>query len=322
MKNMKKLITILLILFSISTSFSQVTDKEADLKKTNIDTLLGWKFGGVVGLNLNQTSLSDYWAAGGEKSLSINGMTSLFANFKQTNYAWDNTLDLGYGKLKQGKSEFMKTDDKIDFSSKYGRKAYKSLFYAALINFKSQFDEGFDYTKDSTHAISKFMSPAWLVGAVGIDYKYKGIISVFVAPLTSKITFVNDQLLADSGAFGVDPAEFSTTGELISHGKNERIELGGYLKIAYNQDVMKNIGIQSKLDLFSNYIENPDCIDVNWEVLLSLKINKYLTTNISTQIIYDDDTKFEISDDNGIVTGKGPRLQFKEILGIGLSFKF
>ncbi len=322
---MKKISIFIFLWFSFGVISAQVTEKEADLKKFSGDTLTGWKTGGMFSINFGQSALSEQWAAGGENSISLNAITGLFANYKKANSSWDNTLDLGYGLLKQGKkSKAMKTDDKIDFSSKYGQKATKTLYYAALLNFKTQFAEGFDYAKDSTHSISNFMVPAYLIAALGMDYKPKGNLSVFLAPLTEKLTIVNDQNFANNGAYGVDAAEYdSITGTITKQGKKLRSEIGGYLKIAYTRDLMKNVNLQTKLDLFSNYAHNPQNIDVNWEMLIAMKINKYINANISTQVIYDDDTRFPI-DKNGDGTPDllGPRIQWKEMFSLGISVIF
>jgi len=310
----KLLLTLLTALFLVNISFAQVTEKEEDLKTLSNDTTEGWEKGGVFSLTFGQTGFSEYWKAGGTNSISSNMVAGLFANLKKGNLTWDNTLDLGYGTqgLKTGDEyNFQKTDDKFDFASKLGIKAAKNLYYAALLNLKSQFTNGYEYPNDSV-SISGFMSPGYLLAAAGIDYKPNKHLTVFIAPLTSKTTFVFDQQLADIASYGVEP------------GENIRNEFGGYLKTVFTRDIVKNVNLSTKLDLFSNYLHNPQNIDVNWEVLIAMKVNKFITANISTQLLYDDDIKFNIKDENGIIIpGKvGPRTQFKEILGIGLSFKF
>jgi hypothetical protein len=321
---MKKFTLLFFLALNFGLVSAQVTEKEADLKKISGDTLTGWKTGGMATLNFGQAALSAYWAAGGQNSISLNAVTGLFANYKKGNSSWDNTLNLGYGLLKQGKhSRAMKTDDKIDFSSKYGKKAGKNLYYAALLNFKTQFADGFDYSKDSTHAISKFMAPGYLILAVGLDYKPNEHFSAFLAPLTEKFTFVNDQTLADAGAFGVDAAQIDTiTGNITKHGKEILFESGGYLKIAFKQDLIKNVNLQTELDLFSNYLKNPQNIVVNWDILIAMKINKYMNANISTQLIYDDKTKFQIDGTGTEPPHFGPRLQWKEMFTLGISVLF
>lgn len=297
---MKKPITIVaVILFIFNFSYAQITDKEDDLKTVSSDTTDGWEKGGVFSLTLGQSSFSN-WAAGGINSFSFNALGGLFANYKKNNLTWDNTLDLGYGFQRQGKDDNvsnLKTDDKLDFATKLGLKATDKIYYTALANFKTQFADGFEYPDDST-VISSFLAPGYLLTALGIDYKPNKDLSVFIAPVTSKTTFVNNQELADIAAFGVDST------------KNIRNEFGGYIKTAYSKEIFKNVSFNTKLDFFLNYLNEPEFneIDVNWEVLLAMKVNKFITANISTQLIYDTDVS--------------KTRQLKEILGIGFSFKF
>ena len=121
---------------------------------------------------------------------------------------------------------------------------------------------------------------------------------------------MNDNL-SNMGAFGVDS------------GKHVYYQYGGYVRLVYsNEFVNKTIGVTSKLDLFSNYVEKPKNIDVNWELLLTFKINKFLQASINTQLVYDDDIKTITTDSEGKEVAKGPRIQFKEVVGIGLAYKF
>jgi hypothetical protein len=87
----------------------------------DIDTLKPWTTGGVLSLNLAQSSFT-YWAAGGQNSVALNGLINLTANFKQGKSAWDNILTVGYGKMNQKGSDigWVKTDDRIDLQSKHG----------------------------------------------------------------------------------------------------------------------------------------------------------------------------------------------------------
>lgn len=297
------------------------------------DTL--WRRGGIAALNVNQTSLTN-WAAGGENALAASALLSVYSNYKRERAAWDNSLDLAYGLIKQGAQDIHKNEDKIDFTTKYGYDASKKgkLYYAALLNFKSQFAEGFNYPNDSI-AISKFAAPAYITMALGLDYKPNKDFSLFFSPLTGKITLVNDKNLADAGAYGVDKAEFQfplNDSIKIKDGKQSRFEFGAYLVAKYQKDIGKNVNLLTKLDLFSNYAENPQNIDVNWEVLISLKINKLLTATLSTQLLYDDNIAIqEFTTVNQVRVPKthpdgtlvvGPRTQFKEVFGISLAYKF
>jgi len=317
---MKRIIVTLLVAAVFGSISAQTTEAEEHLKEQSTDTLDGWKTGGLVSLNLTQVSLTN-WSAGGENSLSANGIISLFSNLKKGNSTWDNSLEISYGLLQQGSDDLRKTDDRIDFTSKYGQKAFKNWYYAGLVNFKTQMTDGYNYPDDSTE-ISRFLAPAYGLGAIGLDYKPSEVFSLFISPLTIKMTIVNDQTLADAGAFGVDPAEYDGFGVQTKSGLTSRVEYGGYLRALLKKDIMENINLQTKFELFSNY-EKATYIDVNWEVLIAMKVNKYISATLSTQLIYDHDIEIAVDSNNdGIFDTAGPRTQFKEVLGVGISYKF
>jgi hypothetical protein len=313
---MKKKILAVLIFTSVycGITLAQVTDAEKLLRTQREDSISGWRNGGVMGITLSQTSLTN-WAAGGQNSVSVNGILSLFANYKKGNSVWDNSLDMGFGILKQGKENLRKTDDKFEFLSKYGHKAFKNVYYSLLLSLRTQMAAGYNLPNDSDK-ISRFFAPAYILVAAGMDYKPSAYLSIFLSPVTSRTTIVNDKLLSSQGAFGVDS------------GKMFREEFGGYLRLIYSKndfknEFLKNISFTTKLDLFSNYLDKPQNVDVNWEVLIVMKINKIISANLSTTLIYDDNTKVPVDrDGDGIAESKGPRTQFKEIFGAGLSFKF
>lgn len=269
------------------------------------DSLSNWKLGGMSTLTFSQVSLSKYWAAGGENSLSGGVMINFYANYEKDNVSWANSLDLGYGLIKQGYIT-KKSNDRIDFSSQYGKKASENWNYSGLFNFKTQFAPGYNYPNDQD-IISNFFAPAYITTSLGMEYKPGDRFSLFLSPVTGKFTFVADDSLSASGSFGVEP------------GEKFRAELGGFLKAMYKTPLFTNVDLQTKLDLFTNYLNNPQNIDVNMEILINMQINKFLSANINTLFIYDDDIKFLIDPESG---KKGPRLQFKEVLGLGLSYKF
>jgi len=309
----------LLLSTSCILAIGQVTEAEKHLRTLSADTTQGWKKGGVFVVNLAQTSLTN-WAAGGQNSVAVNGLFSMFANLKRGKTVWDNSLNVGYGLLKQGRNtDFMKTDDKIDFLSKYGQEAFKNFYYAALLNFKTQMTPGYNYP-DVTNKISDLFAPAYLLLAVGLDYKPNANFSAFVAPLTAKFTFVTDDTLSAHGAYGVTPGETSKS------------EFGGYIRAIYTKnnfkgEFMKNIAFTTKIDLFSNYLDNPQNIDVSWETQIAMKVNKYISVNFNTHLLYDDNILIALDrNDDGDMTDPedipGKRIQFKEILGVGFSYNF
>lgn len=313
MKTLVHLLLLMAFLFVVTgISLAQVTEVEGLLKKKNEQTEKAWLKGATLGVSLSQTALIN-WAAGGQESYSVNGYLNAFANYKKDKMAWDNMLNLGYGVLKQKSTSYlMKTDDKIDALSKLGIEAFKNTYYAGLVSFKTQMNNGYNYPDVNT-IISRFMAPAYLTVALGMDYKPNAYFSAFVAPLTGKMTFVNDDSLSLAGAFGVE------TGERF------RSEFGGYIRCIFSrkdfsQSWLKNVALTSKVDLFSNYLNNPERVDVNWENMIVMKVNKAITVNVSTHLIYDDDTKFSVLNGDGVTYRKVPKLQFKEIVGVGVSF--
>lgn len=311
------------ICMALTASLSAQTPADST-KKAPADTSY-WKRGGVVGFNFTQASFTN-WSAGGINSVSGQFLFNSFVNYKKGFTTWDNVLDLSYGLVKQGTAaSIRKADDKIDFTTKYGRYAFKKVwYYSALANFKTQFQPGYTYQGDTSKTlISDLMAPAYLIAAIGLDYKPNDRFSVFTAPITAKYTFVYNQTLADAGAFGVEKAVYDTAGNRLIAGRNIRQEFGGYFKAQYCGDIMKNVNLTAKLELFSNYLDRPQNIDVNTEVLLTLKVNKYFTANLNMQAIYDNDTNIAVDNNNdGVIDGSGPRLQFRQVIGIGVAVKF
>jgi len=295
---MKKIL--FLLLFAI-ISYGLVAQDEKP------DSTLGWFFPTIINLTVSQVSFSN-WSAGGENSYSINGLTLLTANYKSKMATWDNTLIMAYGLMKSGDRELRKTDDNIEFSSKFGYKAINNWYYSGLAQFKTQFNDGYKYDDAAVPAtktlLSTFMAPAYLNIAIGMNYTPLKVFNLFIGPLSGKTTFVMDDTLSNAGAFGVE------IGEKI------RNEFGGTMKAVVNKDIMKNVNLMSKLELFSNYVVNPECIDMDWQLMITMKINKLLSANINLHAIYDDDIKtFE----DGLE--RGAKMQFKEVFGIGLNYK-
>ena len=293
---MKALISTILALWITTASFAQ----EADTIQSN------WKKGGDFTLTFSQVSFSN-WAAGGKNSVSGVSLLNYSANYAKDRLNWENTFQVGYGLLKEGTQDLIKSEDKMDFSSKLGYKISdeSKWLYSGLFNFRSQFANGYKYP-DTENVISTLFSPAYITLALGADYKPSDMFSLFLSPLGSKFTIVTDEDLSAEGAFGVDK------------GKKFRAEMGASLKSELKFPVVKNVDVQTVLGLFSNYLNNPQNIDVNWDFRVNMKINEYLSANFLTNMIYDHDILIPI-DDQG---NKGRRVQWKQLFGAGLSFKF
>ena len=288
---MKKLFMILFVSMLVAITFAED------------DVVVKWKNGGQGALQFSQAALKN-WTAGGENALSLNTFLNYFMNYKYEKMSWENNLDLGYGlQFREGVSQ--KTDDKIDFSSTFAYSASKNWNYTGMISFKTQMTKGYA----DTVLLSTFMAPAYMLVSAGMKYAPSESFSVLISPVTGKMTIVSDPVLSAAGSFGV-PA-----------GNTVRAEMGAFIKIAFKKELFKNVNFQTKCELFSNYFNNPQFIDVNWDVLFAMKINEYLSANISTQLIYDHDINIKHETADGrIVTG--PAVQFKEMFTFGLSYKF
>ncbi|MDQ3072473.1 MAG: DUF3078 domain-containing protein [Bacteroidota bacterium] len=280
------------------------------LRQTNPDdTLLGWTRAGQLTLNFGQVALSN-WAQGGESSFSLLGLANYNADFKSETKFWYNRFDATYGMLKAGTEPLLKSDDRFDLLSKAGTKAFGDFYYAGLLNFTTQFTPTFTegvYT-------SSFLSPATLIAALGLDYTPNPLFSFFVSPFTGKFTYVSDDELAAKGAFGVP------------NGQHLRREFGAYIALLMQRDLMENINFQTKLKLFNNYTDpiavNRKNVDINWETMFTFKVNKFFQAMLSTNLIYDHDTPIGIDlDGDKVADTEGPRTQFKETFGLGISLK-
>jgi len=285
------------------------------LKAQEADT--AWKINSDISLMMSQSSFTN-WSAGGENSFTLNGYFNFYAGYIKNKVKWENFLALAYGQSRIGDQEFRKNEDKIDFSSSYGIRTSETSkwYYEALFNFKSQFASGYDYSNDSAKIkISNFLAPAYTSIGLGMEYRPYDYMSLYLSPVTARWIIVNDQALADSGAFGVEPAYINETGNIV-HGEKVKSEFGAYFRFLFVKELTKNIKFSTKLELYSNYLSNPQNIDVNWNSMFDFTINSWLTANFGWQLIYDDDTPILDKDGN-----MGPRTQFRQVLGIGLAYK-
>ena len=173
------------------------------------------------------------------------------------------------------------------------------------MNFNTQFAKGYDYNIEDSDFISKFMAPGYLMIGTGVTWSPNKIFTATFTPASWRGTIVADSRLSDEGAFGVDK------------GKHLLSEFGANLKAEVNYEFLPNMKVYSRLELYSNYLKDPQIIDVRWEVQLNMAINKWFSTTLSTNLLYDNDVK--IAQEDGTA---GPRVQFKEVLGVGLQINF
>jgi hypothetical protein len=264
-----------------------------------------WKVTGQASVNLSQISFSN-WIGGGKNSVSGVGLFNMNAIYEKEKIQWDNTLKTGYGLLKEGEDQVVKTDDKLELNSKLGvQLENEHWFYSTFANFLTQFANGYKYPNTSDK-ISALFAPAYLTLATGLDYQPFENFSLFFTPLSGKFTFVTDEELSAAGAFGVEP------------GKKARAEMGATVKTEFKTPLVENVDLATGLTLFSNYFNNPQNIDVNWDVALNMKINDFLSANLLTNLIYDHDILIPVDDEGNT----GRRVQLKQLFGVGLSYKY
>jgi hypothetical protein len=260
----------------------------------------------LFNLNFNQSALSN-WSAGGDKSsVSLETFLNAHAFYKKGKNAWDNTLDMAYGMISTTSLGTRKTDDRFDLLSKYGYDIGKNWYISGIFDFRSQFAPGYAYPSNLPRQLtSDLLSPAYVLLSPGLNYKPNDNFSFFISPATARWVIVRNDSLASVGAFGVDS------------GKNSRFEFGAYSSITYNKKISPSAVYSGRLDLFSNYLRNPQDIVIYWTNILAVKITKIISMSISANLIYDNDIK--TVNDNG--TQGGPKPQIQELFGIGIAIK-
>ncbi len=262
-----------------------------------------WKTEGDFSIQFNQVSFSN-WATGGDNSYAGVLGLNYALNYAKEKSTWDNKLILAYGMQSLDK-DLRKTEDKIDFSSKYGHRINNKTHFGALFSFKTQFANGYNYPNTANY-ISKFAAPIYIGIGPGFDFKPNKFLSIFVSPASVQWVIISDTYLSGLGVFGNDP------------GEKVRTQLGAVVKMQFKKEIAKNISLDTKVELFSNYLNKPQNIIVNWDMVLDMKVNKIISAKITTGLIYDHN--IIIMDANG--NPLGPRTQFKEMFGAGLSLKF
>lgn len=264
-----------------------------------------WVHSGITGINFSQTSFTN-WSEGGDNSVASNAYLNGSLNYKKDKISWTNDLSINYGQNNTKMTGWRKNIDNLNFASKFGQQMTEKVYYAALLDFKTQMTDGYQYNNAGDRTlISKFLTPAYLNVSVGLDYKPNDNLAFYFSPVAGKLTITADTLF--STRYGVDP------------GKMLRAQLGATFKASCNYDKLMNgkMTLKSALDLFTAYDDSFGNIDVNWDMLVGLNLSKFVTLTFQSTLKYDDDIKY--IDEDGT---HGARVQFKEILGLGLSYKF
>ena len=291
---MKKLLT-LSFLFCLTVAQSQeVVDSLA------LDS--NWVAKGNASFLFNQSTFNN-WLAGGENNISGTAGLNYDLNYKKEDWTWDNKIIASYGLVKTKNSSFAKkTDDRLEINSLLGKKAKGQWSYSAFLNFKTQFTKGYEYDKDINGReirteYTNILSPAYLLVGPGMLWKKNDNLKVNLSPLTSKFTFVDaNRTLPNEAYFGV------------KEGESMRYELGFNASAYYKFAVVANVAFENILNLYSNYLEDPQNVDLDYQLNIVMKINGFLSTNISFQTVYDDNAY------------KG--FQIRQVFGVGANYGF
>ena len=306
---MKKFILLLLTFYGITAFAQDATIKNLQSEATRFvqkdvsDTAKAWVKGGNININGTQGSLKN-WAAGGDKfSMAINTNFNYFIFYKKNKINWDNTIDFNFGYLQSTSIGSRKNDDRFDLLSKYGYNFSGKCYLTGLVNLRSQMFDGYSYGETDATFSSTFLSPAYLLVSAGIDYKPSSKVSIFGSPITTRVTIVANKELSKQGLYGVPAGKHLTT------------DIGAFSTINWTQPINKNVSYRGRMDLFSNYRNKPENVDLFLTNSFLFKISKSFTASYNLDLIYDDDVRLFGNE------GTSPGLQLKSLIGLGFQMK-
>jgi hypothetical protein len=276
-----------------------------------------WKYHTEAAFVLNQALLTN-WVKGGENSISTTLDITWFADYlnKPLLISSSSFARIKYGLVASATDGIRKNLDLLETNSKINHKAFGKFDFSGIMLFKTQVSKGYNYPNDSI-PVSRFMNPAILTLGLGLDYKPDRFTSINFSPFSYKATFVPDTATIDQTKYGV-PAD-----------RKSKHEPGASFLISNEFRPFKSVSVLNRLQLFTNYINNPLNIDVDWEMILKANLNWFTEVRLNTHLIFDDDTKTPVydEDDNPVIGDDGvqlksARVQFKELLGFSFVFRF
>ena len=280
---MSKLIFNIFFLFLILNVFSQ----EKAIDSTNVKN--NWNKSGNFTFLGNQSSYS-YWTAGGQTSISGTIKIDYDFNFENNGWNWDTKVITAYGLNSIGGSKYLKkTDDRFEINSLLGKKFTNNLIgnwsYSSFINFKTQWTKGYRYRKNSNgeeerSELTRFFSPAYLQIGIGLYWRKSKDLWVNFAPVTGRLILASKKFTNDLN----EGEEYFG----IPRGQNSRFELGASISAFYNFELVENIMLEQRVNLYSDYLYKADNVDVDYTLSAFMKINDYLSTTLIIQCIYDD----------------------------------
>lgn len=306
----KKLLLAILIAAPL-TLFAQ-EEKQKD------SVVNGWKTKGTVSLLFNQAAFNHEWTGGGTTNFSGNIKLNYDLNYRYNDISWDNKILGDYGISKNRPDKYSrKTNDRLELNSILGKEINDSnWYYSFFLNFKTQFAPGYEFDKDLNPEdvgyrteTSHFLSPAYLKFGPGILWKKNDNLYVNVAPATAKFVFVDkDFTRVDETILGALEAYNNDKYYGVDANKTSRFEFGASLSAYAKFDLMTNVSAENLLSLYANYLEETKNVDLDYTLNIVMKVNKFLTTNVTFQAIYDDNA------------ARG--FQIREALGIGITYDF
>ena len=323
----------IICLFFLSVGLHAQTDAAIKAAKTTVTDASGafkpyqkfvdndsahWLFGGDGVLSFRATSLAN-WSAGGEDQLGISPIVNLFLNYKKEKRTFENYLTLAYGFLKTGERKALKSDDRFWYSAKLGHQISPKWFYTATVLARTQFTPGYKYSNTDTIRISDFLAPAYVYVSAGLDYRPNNSFSLVFSPVMGKATYVNSGDMTIMATAGMVTTEKDETGADVLVPHRSRHEFGGGALFSFKGNLFKNkVSYNSQVELFSNYVQKPENVDVFWTFQTKVLLFKNITGDFRLDLKYDDDQK-SIRDDGSL---GGAKTQIKYFTGVGLFYQF
>ncbi len=269
----------------------------------------GWSKEGKIQLLFNQSAFNKEWTGGGTSSISGNLTLNYDFNYRMNDFTWDNKILGNFGMTKVKDDEFgRKTSDRFEFNSIAGKQLENSnWYYSYFLNFRTQFAKGYEFSENAETGenirteTTHFLSPAYLQTGPGMMWKKNENFIINIAPITARFIFVDD--VFTSGSKYVDGQYCGVDRE-----KSGRFELGASLSGFAKFDLLENVTMENNINLYSNYLDNPGNIDIDYLANIEMGINKYLSANLIFQAIYDD---------NAVGA-----FQIREVFGLGINYDF
>ena len=307
---MRKVIVIFTLILSVVVQ-AQVTEVLNELKRIQFqmpDTVNGWKRDGTFRFNINQALYSN-WQSGESNNIEVSAHIAHNFNYQKNSVLWDNHLIFDYGLNKINGYDIQKTRDKLEVNSIIGADTPDNWSYSFFLNLQTPVSNTYNYNKDLTkeNRTAGFLAPLYITTGPGLMWRKSPSLHFNIAPVTAKSIYINGHV----NKYNAEADTFENNDEIVLYGvipgEDFRHKLGFYSAAYMKLDLMKNVKMENRLALYSNYLENPENLDMDYSMNLVLRINELLTTNVHFQTRYDDN--------------EFPGFQMRESLGVGLNFK-